>query len=253
MTTENTSIWERFDRFAALAVRKEITFSTFERETVADFARMARIAARRRKLPSWLGLDDLKNQMVELAWHYAFVRKSMDGTIGFNPARYDSAGAYIRWKIRAKIGKVISRARGENQHDRKGPGTPEYLSKTGDVPELGSSPSEQGAEVMLDRSRRLRRLERLCETTREFVLLRALTQGMGDDRRVVGFLLARQAETTEFLGEELVEDASGEKIRKITKAFAVTDAAAANRAINAFVDGWSKKYGAIPLPRRSAA
>ncbi len=217
---------------------KEVSYAQFVRETSADFARMARIASRRRQFPSWYDVDDAKSELIAFCWHYGFERVSKDGTIGFNPARYQSAGAYLRWKVRTKVGKVISRARGEDQHSRRGKARPEYLSKTGELPEIAT---ETAAEVSLGRARKIKSLERLAETTRDFVMLRALGQRNGDDRRVVGYLLDQPEETRQELGIEVVN--------KVSQKFAVTDAETAYRAVECFVDDWSKKHGEKPLPK----
>lgn len=182
---KTSKAWEAFDRLASAAVRREITFDQFARRADGDFCHMARIAARKRRLPTWMGVDDVKSQLVELAWHYLFTRECRNGAVGFDQARYESAGAYCRWKIRTKIGKVISRAKGENQHTRRGPGSPEFLSKTGELPEVADISAEELALASIEFSK----LERICATAAEFAVLRAITQCVGDEARVTGYLV----------------------------------------------------------------
>jgi hypothetical protein len=211
-------------------VRGEITFSAFVREASEDFARMARIAARRRRPPSWMGLDDITSMMITFAHHYGFERVSKDGHVGFDPARYTSAGAYIRWKIRARVGKELSRARGENQHDRKGPPAPEFLSWTGELGGPGGLPERSEpatAEAVVDRSLRFDRLKRLCETVKEFAIVSALARGLGDDRHVIGFLMEHPE--AKALGFDTPETAAA--------------------AVDGFVTNWTKQLG--PLKKRA--
>jgi len=162
--------------------------------------------------------DDVKSQLISLAWHYLFERRCRNGAVGFDPARYENAGAYCRWKIRAKMGKVISRAKGENQHTRRGPGSPEYLSKTGELPERAGDDS---VEALAERAIELKKLETICETVREFAVVRALAQGLGDDRRVVAFLLeagqARSAEDARAVVDEVATKLAKKRARPVTK------------------------------------
>lgn len=211
--------WEKFDRLAAACVSKEIDFAAFVREGDAEFDRLARVVARQRRLPTWMDLGDVKAQLIQLAWHYLFERKCRNGAVGFDPARYRSAGAYCRWKVRHKIAKIISRAKGERQGDsvdengnklpaRQGPGAPEYLSKTGELPDHGG---DEAVEDRVERARSLDKIRAFCETARDFAMVSAMARGMGDDRRVVAFLLDAEvgfetpAQAYEAL-EEFVEE-----------------------------------------------
>ncbi len=219
------TIWEKFDSAAARAVAKQITFEAFVKETSEDFSRLARIAARRRRLPVWWGLEDVKNTLISLAWHYGFERVASDGTVGFDASRYSSAGAYIRWKIQKRVQKEISKARGENQHARSGPGAPEYLSKTGELGGPGGVPDrseDSTAEMAVERSLRFDRLAKLCDDVREFVLLTAIARGLGDDRTVIAFLVEHP--DAERFGFDTPEKASA--------------------AVDGFVDTWTKQLGA---------
>lgn len=186
-----STAWENFDRWCDAAVRREVNFARFVKEADADFGRLARIAARGKHPPAWMGVDDVKSQLIALSWHYLFERPNRKtGAVGFDPSCYNSAGAYCRWKIRMKMKKVLSRAKGEHQHRRMGPGAPEYLSKTGELPEQSTI---VGVDEIAERAIEIRRmkpaLERLCKTAREFAIVNAIAQGLGDGRRTVAYLM----------------------------------------------------------------
>jgi hypothetical protein len=228
-----SACWANFDSWTERMVAREVTFAVFAANTKQDFERMARIAARRRRLPSWMGLDDVANDLVHLAWHYALERVSKaDGreVVGYQPGMYRSgAGAYVRWKIRAKIGKLISRARGENQHRRSGPGAPEYLSKTGEHGGVGGLPElpvDSTAELEAERSMRFDRLERLCESPRETLVLRAIRDARGDEDDVAKCIVRDPRASDEGLVE----------------------VAAARGAVKEFVREWSRDLGAVGKP-----
>jgi hypothetical protein len=226
--------WENFDGLTAAVVNNEISFFEYTRRADVDFSRMSRIASRRKHLPAWIDVEDVKTQLMAHAWHYLFERVARDGTVGFDPNRYRNPGAYVRQKIRQKISKDLSKARGENQNTRKGPAAPEYLSKTGELggpgglPDLGDDNS--AAESMVDRARGLDALKKLATTLREFTILQALAQGMGDDRRVVAFLLREESRSAcGFSTEREVID-----------------------GLDRFVNEWSKKHGAISRGKKQA-
>lgn len=193
-----TSTWDTFDRCAEQLVRREITFDRFARSCRGDFERLARSAAGRRRLPAWFGVDDVASLLVQLAWHYALERvsRTRDGRAvkGYEPGLYAAgAGAYLRWKLRRRIAKEISRARGENQHRRGGPGAPEFLSKTGEHGGVGGLPEIEVApasESRVDRALRFKHLRRMAETPREVAVIGALEAADGDEEIV--FTLAAQ-------------------------------------------------------------
>ena len=218
--------WDTFDAATVELVSKRITFTEFARRTGADFDRLARIVTRRRKPPTWYSVDDARVEAVQWAHHYLFERVSRDGTVGFDVKRYRNPGAYVRQKVRQKMGKILSKVRGENQNTRKGPGAPEHLSRTGELGGPGGLPElhddARAAEDMVERARELEALQNLAETAREFWILRAMAQGMGDDRRMIAFLSSPEArEATGFRSErEIVE------------------------GVEAFVDEFTKKHRA---------
>lgn len=177
----STNPWERFDRAAEAMAKKEVKFEKFLAITRPDFGRLARKVARMKRLPAWVSLEDVEHQLVVAAWHNFFVRAG-----GFDPSKYRSAGAWIRWKAKNRVLKDLSKARGEYQHTRRGPAAPEYLSKTGELPDVAD---RENVELLAERSIEIKKLEKICETSREFAVVQALAQGMGDDRRVVAFLL----------------------------------------------------------------
>lgn len=189
--------WDSFDAATTELVSNQISFAEYTRRTGADFDRLARIVTRRRRPPTWYSVEDAKVEAVQWAHHYLFERVSADGTVGFDVARYRNPGAYVRQKVRQKLGKILSKVRGENQNTRRGPGAPEHLSKTGELGGPGGLPElhddAQAAEEMIERARGLEALEALAETAREFWILRAMAQGMGDDRRLIAFLSTPEA------------------------------------------------------------
>ncbi len=63
-----TSAWDTFDSWAQKLVSGEVTFHAFAAATRGDFDRMARIAARRRRPPAWMGVDDVANSLILHAW-----------------------------------------------------------------------------------------------------------------------------------------------------------------------------------------
>ncbi len=142
------------------------------------------------------------------------------------PGLYASGpGAYIRWKLRTKIGKELSAARGENQHRRSGPPAPEYLSKTGETGGPGGLPEvaeASTAEGSMDRALRFKHLERLCESSHELAVIRAIEVGRGDEDATVAMLSEAQA-------------CSPEQARK---------------SVNDVVKSWSQQLGEVP--RRAA-
>lgn len=203
--------WETFDRLADELVRHAITFPQFVRMAGNDFARIARKVARRRRLPTWLDLDDLKNQAIELAWHYAFERPNKKtGAVGFDGSQYKSAGAYLRWKLNAKLGKIASRARGESQHTRKGPGTPEVLTRTGETPD-GVVQAE--AETALASARDNDALKRLIKAVRDVAVAQEVVHQSGGDKRLATFIREKAKERPDLgvamrdLGIETEDDA----------------------------------------------
>jgi hypothetical protein len=224
------SCWENFDRWAERMVSKEVTFDAFARATRADFDRLARAAARRRRLPGWMGLDDAANALIEYAWHYALERVSKSGAVGYVAGMYRAGpGAYLRRKLRQKIAKTISRARGENQHRRKGPPAPEFLSKTGEQGGPGGLPElaeESTVEETVVRSQRFARLRALCDSPRELAVLRAIEQGAGDEKRVAATLASERdvsqeiaaAEVARFMSEWTEELGSTKDLAKKTRA-----------------------------------
>lgn len=198
-----SSVWESFDAMAAkVLVEKSITFQEFVEKCSADFGRMAAIAARRRRLPAWMGIDDVKNEAIRLAWHYGFERKDRRGNVGFHPGMYRNAGAYLRFKIRNKLAKIISSARGENQHTRKGPPSPEFLSKTGEVPEEIAEPT---AERELSDARGKAALDRFCRAVREMVLAREIDLIVGSDAKLAAFFLERPMRADREFGRAMRE------------------------------------------------
>ncbi len=211
-----STVWEAFDALTSDLVNRTVTFKDYITRTETDFARLARIATRRRRPPPWLDVDDVKIQLQALAWHYLFERVGTDGTVGFDPTRFRNPGAYVRIKIKNKIQKELSRARGENQNTRKGPPAPEYLSRTGELPDM--SDDSECAEAMIERSRGIDALKKLATTAREFTILKAMAEGLGDDRRVIAFML--KPESREVLG--------------------CATELEAHAVINGFVEEWSK-------------
>ncbi len=186
METKNTA-WDNFDSWAEKMARGEVDFDRFLRETKSEFMRLARRVARMKKLPSWWTIDDVFNGLVTAAWHNFFVRAG-----GFKVGMYRSPGAWIRWKAQNRVRKDISKAKGENQHRRLGPGVPEYLSKTGELPEQSSE-----ANVAVECSIELRKLEKICKVTKDFVILRAIADAFGDREAVVEILAGTSASPEE--------------------------------------------------------
>lgn len=181
-----TNCWANFDTWADRLARKECTFEEFANATNADAGRMARTAARRKTPPNWMSVDDVKSQIVTLLWFYACKRVApRSGVVGFDPSKYRNAGAWLRWKVQKKLAKELAKARGENLHTRRGPGAPEYLSKTGELPEMTQT-AEAAAEVSIE----VGKLRAICKATRDFVILDAIVQCLGDRPSVVEFLTA---------------------------------------------------------------
>jgi len=198
--TEARSAWENFDRLAKeLADRKsapgytkamaEKDFAWFLSQTKEDFWRLARKVARDKKIPASWSEDDVFQEVVTAAWHNFYVRVG-----GFDPAKYRSPGAWMTWKAKNRARKNISRAKGEDQHKRQGPGRPEYLSKEGVLPE---APADSMVEERVEASLRLDRLEKVCATAREFAVLHAIARELGDRESVIVSLAAGEG----FAGE----------------------------------------------------
>lgn len=173
--------WASFDRWAKLMADKEIGFDQFAGETQGDFRRLARGLTFKKRIPAWWTVDDVYAACVTAAWHNFFVRAG-----GFDPTKYRSAGAWIRWKVRHRVMKDISKARGENQHTRQGSGRPEYLTKTGELPDTAKVDSVAECAVEIGR------LARVCTAVREIAVLRAMVKGLGEKDAVVAFLLEDQ-------------------------------------------------------------
>lgn len=196
--------WEKFDDLASRMAKREITFGVFAHETKNDFQRLARGIARHKRLPVWWSLDDLAQSLLADAWWYFFERKG-----GFDPERYNSAGAFIRWKARHKTTKRLSSARGENQHTRRGPGAPEYLSKTGETGGIGGLPEvpvEENFDARLLRDSRFERLRALTETPYEAELLDALkAAGNQDAERVIAIFVERGLAKDEEDGKSVLK------------------------------------------------
>lgn len=225
MIVRKGSGWENFDFWAEKLVRREASFSVFAANTRSEFARLARAVMRRRRPPAWLGIDDVVNSLVGYAWHYALERVSRDGSVGYVVGRYvGGPGAYLRRKLRQKMGKDLSKARGEDQNRRAGPPAPEYLSKTGvhggagGLPEI---PVASTSEIVLERSRRIARMMSWCETPKERVVLRAIVTG-GSEPLVI---------------EALAADPEAPSI-------GVTNRDEAKLAVQAFMKDWSAQFGA---------
>jgi hypothetical protein len=228
-----SSVWENFDNWADRLVAKTCTFAEFASQTANDLIRMSRIAARRRRPPSWIRFEDIGSDLLAYCWYYAFEHRCKTGKVGYDAARGRSPGAYLRFCIRKHVQKDLSRARGENQHRRSGPAAPEYLSKTGELGGPGGVPDRAGAEVseeIVERSLRFDRLAKLCDNVREFVIISAIARGLGDDRRVIAFLL-----------EHPEADALG---------FGTAESAA--DAVDGFVDAWAKQLGAQQRKKKRA-
>lgn len=226
--------WENFDAAAARMISKEITFDQFAVLVGPDIARMGRRATHLRRPPAWVGQDDVQYSLLWWCWYYAFQHRCRDGRRGFNPERHPSAGSYLRFCIQKHVQKELSRGRGESQHRRQGSSrAPEFLSKTGETGGLGGLPEiadeAPSSEDLAARSEKIERLRHFAETARDLVMLSALAQAAGDDRRVVAFLLDQPEATKKELG--------------------IADAKGALEAVDSFVDDWSKKYGAKPKAR----
>lgn len=231
---KKSSGWDNFDSLAEQMVRRSIPFEEFAAKTKPEFQRLARAAARRRRLPAWVGLEDVANSLVHHAWHYALERVGRNGMVGYVPGMYvGGAGAYIRRKLRQKIGKELSKARGENQSTRTGPRAPEYLSRTGEYGGIGGLPEIPVAsetEAMVERAMRFGRLLPLCETALERAILRAIEAGGPDE---------------EIVMESLAHDPDA-------KAVGVASTRDAKREVDAFIASWKKELGKRPGRRRES-
>ncbi len=130
--------------------------------------------------------------------------------VGFSFEGANSPGVWLRWKVTHHLAKTLSKQRGECQHcrgldsvscktcvidkapEKKGVGpknrmqAPEYLSKTGKVPDQGE---DSPAIAQVEARRALDKVHALCKTAREFAIVQALSRGLGDDRRVVAYLI----------------------------------------------------------------
>ncbi len=222
-----TPQWENFDIWAEkMAALRTCTFAEFVAHTTSDFLRLARIATRRKRPPSWMTLEDVAISLTRFAWHYALERVAKDGHVGYDASKWRSgAGSYLRRKLRQKIAKEISKARGEHQGTRRGPPrVPEYLSRTGEHGGIGGVPDvvvESVAEQAAERALRFRHLERICETPKELTILRAIEAKGADEDSIV---------------ECLASD-------PFAAAYGVDSPVTARAAFRAFVSSWSKELG----------
>jgi hypothetical protein len=160
------SSWAEFDQKVTDLVDGKIDFQVFAKIARSDIERLARAAMRRRRPPSWYGLDDLVGYAMARGWHHLFERRCQNGAIGFDRARYRNAGSYLRLKLKFALAKELSRVRGENQHTRSGPARAEYLSREGEIPEIAV---DANAESQTHFGRQVHALMTVCLASRDFV------------------------------------------------------------------------------------
>lgn len=192
-------------------IAAQTAFAAYIRTVEADVGRIARIAARKKSLPgAWIDVEDVMGEVRLLIWEYMFVRADETGTIGFDFAKCNSPGAWLHWKVNHNLGKTISRQRGECQHSRRGPGRPEYLSSTGELPERGEEPT---AESACARSKNIEALKRVCKTAKEFAILAAIRQDFDDDRAIAAYLLEKREAPDLRTANRMVKDFVESKAR----------------------------------------
>ncbi len=230
----------------------DAAFVTYLAAVGSDVKRIAKVAMRKKFVPSWMDLDDVMGEVRALLWDYMFVREDASGVVGFSSENGSSPGVWLHWKTNRKLWKGLSKKRKECQHCRgaggldktgepkkngrgevicsacsgyeklhgKMPGAaPEYLSKTGELPDLVE---ESTAEAICERALQRKKLAKLKNTVQEFAMLEALTRG--DEPRIVAYLIEMKA---------------------------YDDPDVALRAVNAFVASYGKKHA--PRPRVAAA
>lgn len=98
-----------------------VGFDEFARRTSGRWKWWAGKFAKDYKLPAWFGMADVEQELLISAWQ-AFER--------FDPARGIEPARYVEWNAVRKATKTLSKARGVEQHRRKGPGRPEVLECT---------------------------------------------------------------------------------------------------------------------------
>jgi hypothetical protein len=161
-------------------------------DALPEFDRIVRGCARRRRLPRHWDLEDVRHDLIMLTKHYLLDRVYEHGVIGFGPNNEDAmmpiegAGAFVRKRINRKMDKIISAAKGEDKHSRLGKSRPEYLSKTGELPDVvvqEAATSERAAALALARKR--------CRTNDDFVVLDALEKSMVDFDDCLSLLVAQ--------------------------------------------------------------
>ena len=110
-----------FPETARLASEGRIKFDVFAGRTTERWHWWTKQFDRRYRLPAWRGTEDIYQELLISAWH----------AVGrFDPMRGIAPGRYVEWNAVKRTTKMVHRARGCNQHTRKGPNRPEHLECT---------------------------------------------------------------------------------------------------------------------------
>ena len=107
-----------FEEAARLAHEGAIEFNQFAARTDRRWGWWAARFDSRYRLPAWFGADDVKQELLVSAW--TALRKFQDG-------KGPTLTRYVEWNAVKRTTKAVHRARGCNQHTRKGPGRPELV------------------------------------------------------------------------------------------------------------------------------
>jgi hypothetical protein len=138
-----------------------ITFEQFVRETRTKWRARAQAFARAFRLPTWLTVDDIEQELLLEAWHSLPGYEDGRGAVG--------VWSFVSFCAIKKTTKIVQGARGVEKHRRKGPARFEApissLAKAGDedAPEIEVAVEPDQERVLEERANLRRVFEMLDE------------------------------------------------------------------------------------------